>query len=106
MNTTVAEDVAQVTHLEEQPAQPQQPEGAHKALIRSLSQMDRDRLGHLAGVSGTYITALIYRANTVSLPIAVAIDKFTNGAIDFRSLLFSGETVDWDFVRNKLNSEQ
>lgn len=103
MNTAATEDVAQVTHFDE-PQQEPQPEGAHKAFIRSLSQMDRDRLGHLAGVSGTYITALIYRANTVSLPIAVAIDKFTNGAIDFRSLLFSGETVDWDFVRDKLNA--
>jgi len=103
MNTTVIEGVPQVTHFEEA-AQPQQPEGAHKALIRSLSQLDRDRLGHMAGVSGTYITALIYRANTVSLPIAIAIDKFTNGAIDFRSLLYSNDTIDWDFVKHKLNS--
>lgn len=103
MNTATVEDVPQVTHFEEQPVQPQ-PEGAHKALIRSLTQMDRDRLGHLAGVSGTYITALIYRANTVSLPIAIAIDKFTNGAIDFRTLLYGGESIDWDFVKHKLNS--
>ena len=103
MNTATVEDNPQATRPNEQSAQTP-TEGAHKALIRSLSQMERDRLGHLAGVSGTYITALIYRANTVSLPIAIAIDKFTNGAIDFRSLLYGGDSIDWDFVKDKLGS--
>jgi hypothetical protein len=87
-------------------AQEEPPEGRHKALIRSLPQRERDRLGQLAGVSGTYITALVYRANTVSLPIAIAVDKYTQGEIDFRSLLFSAGTIDWDFVREKLNKER
>jgi hypothetical protein len=90
------------------PTGPQEgvPEGRHKALIRSLPQRERDRLGQLAGVSGTYITALVYRANTVSLPIAIAVDKYTQGGIDFRSLLYSAGTIDWDFVREKLNKER
>jgi len=76
----------------------------HKIFIRSLSHVERDRLGAIAGVSGAYITTLVYRkASTCSLPIAVAIDQFSKGKYDFRELVQQDRSVDWNYVRNKLN---
>ena len=78
----------------------------HKEFIRSLSHVDRDKLGALAGVSGAYITSLVYRkAETCSLAIAVAIDQFSNGKYDFRDLLRREEAVDWAYIYKKLDKE-
>ena len=78
----------------------------HKAYIRSLNQIDRDRLGHLIGVSGAYVTSLLYRdARTVSLQMAIAIDKHSNGAYDFRNLVAREEAIDWEFIRQRLNRD-
>lgn len=79
----------------------------HKEFIRSLSHVERDRLGALADVSGAYITSLVYRkADTCSLAIAVAIDQYSNGKYDFRDLLRREEAVDWDYVHKKLGEER
>lgn len=80
------------------------PEAPHKTYIRSLNQLERDRLGHTCGVSGAYVTSLIYRdANTLSLQMAVAIDKHSGGKFDFRDLVARGEAIDWEFIRARLN---
>lgn len=82
----------------------QRTEAPHKRYIRSLNQIERDRLGHLIGVSGAYVTSLLYRdANTVSLQMAIAIDKHSGGAYDFRDLVARQDAIDWSFVREKLN---
>jgi hypothetical protein len=82
-----------------------QPEAPHKAYIRSLTQIERDRLGHTCGVSGAYVTSLVYReANTVSLQMAIAIDKHSGGRLDFRDLVARRDALDWDFVKHKLNA--
>lgn len=79
-------------------------EAPHKMYIRALNQIERDRLGHTCGVSGAYVTSLIYRdANTVSLQLAIAIDKHSNGALDFRDLVARRDMIDWEFVKRKLN---
>lgn len=80
-------------------------EAPHKTYIRSLTQIERDRLGHTCGVSGAYVTSLIYRdANTVSLQMAIAIDKHSGGTLDFRDLVARRDALDWEFVRQKLNA--
>lgn len=79
-------------------------EAPHKAYIRKLPQIERDKLGHTAGVSGAYVTSLIYRdANTLSLSMAIALDKYSNGELDFRDLVARREQIDWEFVKQKLN---
>lgn len=79
-------------------------EAPHKVYIRSLNQIERDRLGHTCGVSGAYVTSLIYRnANTVSLQLAIAIDKHSGGKLDFRDLVARREAIDWKFVKRKLS---
>lgn len=81
-------------------------ESPHKAYLRSLPQIERDKLGHTAGVSGAYVTSLIYRdANTLSLSMAIALDKYSNGALDFRDLVARRDAIDWDFVKRKLTAE-
>lgn len=80
-------------------------EAPHKAYIRSLSQIERDKLGHTANVSGAYVTSLIYRdANTVSLQLAIAIDKHSGGQLDFRDLVARRDAIDWEFVKRKLSA--
>lgn len=79
-------------------------EAPHKTYIRSLNQLERDRLGHTCGVSGAYVTSLIYRnANTVSLQLAIAIDKHSGGKLDFRDLVARRDQIDWEFVKRKLS---
>ena len=78
-------------------------EAPHKTYIRSLNQLERDRLGHTCGVSGAYVTSLIYRnANTVSLQLAIAIDKHSGGKLDFRDLVARRDQIDWQLVKQKL----
>ena len=78
-------------------------EGKHKDYLRALNQIDRDRLGHQIGVSGSYITSLIYRdSQTVSLSVAIAIDKFSKGGLDFRDMVSERDRIDWDFVADRL----
>ncbi len=94
---------AEITPVAE--AAPSQPEAPHKTYIRSLPQIERDRLGHLVDVSGAYVTSLVYRdANTLSLSMAIAIDKHSGGALDFRELVNRREIIDWEYVKQKLNS--
>jgi len=83
----------------------QSQEGLHKGYIRSLNLIERDALGKLAGVSGAYMTSLCYRkSNTCSLQVALAIDKHSAGALDFRKLVGESEDVDWKFVKRKLRT--
>ena len=96
--TAEAEAVENVEQIDNSP---------HKEFIRSLSHVDRDKLGALADVSGAYITSLVYRkADTCSLAIAIAIDQYSNGKYDFRDLLQRQEAIDWDYVYKKLNAER
>lgn len=82
-----------------------QDQGLHKGYIRSLNLIERDALGKLAGVSGAYITSLCYRkSETCSLQVALAIDKHSGGALDFRKLLGEAEDVDWKFLKRKLRT--
>lgn len=84
---------------------PAPQEAPHKAYIRALTQIDRDKLGHSTGVSGAYVTSLIYRdADTLSLQMAIAFDKHSGGKLDFRDLVARRDAIDWDYVREKLNS--
>lgn len=84
---------------------PALPEAPHKTYIRKLQQIERDRLGHLIGVSGAYVTSLVYRdANTLSLSMAIAIDKHSGGVLDFRELVNRREIIDWEYVKQKLNN--
>lgn len=100
MNRTTMAEVAEL----EQASYSLQDE-AFKNFIRTLSHVERDRLGALAGVSGSYITSLVYRkSGTCSLAIAVAIDKVSKGKLDFRTMLQRHESVDWDYVTKKLCS--
>ena len=84
---------------------PATAEAPHKAYIRSLNQIERDRLGHTCGVSGAYVTSLIYReANTLSFAMAIAIDKHSGGALDFRDLVARRDQIDWDYIKRRLNA--
>lgn len=77
--------------------------GKHKDFLRDLNQLDRDHLGHQIGVSGSYITSLIYRnSQTVSLSVAIAIDKYSKGKLDFRDMVSERDRIDWDFVADRL----
>ena len=98
-----AHQIAGVSPID--PIYQSQEQGLHKGYIRSLNLIDRDVLGKLAGVSGAYITSLCYRkSNTCSLQVALAIDKHSDGALDFRKLVGETEDVDWKFVKRKLRT--
>lgn len=74
-----------------------------KAYLKSLSQIDREHLGHMAGCTGAYVTSLIYKKNnTCSLALAVAIDKISGGNVDFRGLVLKSGDVDWEYVQKAL----
>lgn len=73
--------------------------------LKGLSQIDRERLGHMAGCTGAYVTSIIYKKhNTTSMALAVAIDKMSDGKLDFRTMINRTEDIDWDYVREALNS--
>jgi len=74
-----------------------------KDYVRGLTQMDRERLGHMAGYTGAYITNRIYKGSSVTMALAVAVDKMSNGAVDFRTLINKSDAVDWNYVKNALN---
>jgi hypothetical protein len=98
-----AHQVADVQAID--PIYQSQEQGLHKGYIRSLNLIERDALGKLAGVSGAYITSLCYRkSETCSLQVALAIDKHSDGALDFRKLVGETEDVDWKFVKRKLRT--
>lgn len=72
--------------------------------LKGLSQIDRERLGHMAGCTGAYVTSRIYKKHgTTAMALAVAVDKMSNGALDFRTLINRTEDVDWDYVKDALN---
>ena len=72
--------------------------------LKGLSQLDRERLGHLGGCTGAYVTSIIYKKHTTtSLALAVAVDKMSGGEIDFRTLINRTEDVDWGFIKQALN---
>ena len=72
--------------------------------LRGLSQIDRERLGHMAGCTGAYVTSIVYKKHiTTSMPLAVSVDKMSNGSLDFRSLINRTEDIDWDYVKSALN---
>jgi hypothetical protein len=74
-----------------------------KEYLKSLSQMDREKLGHMAGRTGAYVTSIIYKkGSTASLPLAVAIDKMSNGAVDFRNVMSRNDGIDWDYIKEAL----
>lgn len=71
--------------------------------LKGLSQIDRERLGHMAGCTGAYVTSIIYKKhNTTSMALAIAIDKISEGKMDFRTLINRTEDVDWDYVKKAL----
>lgn len=73
--------------------------------LKGLSQIDRERLGHMAGCTGAYVTSIIYKKhNTTSMALAVAIDKMSEGKLDFRTMINRTEDIDWDYVRNALDT--
>lgn len=76
-----------------------------KTYLKSLSQRDRELLGHMVGYSGAYVTTLSYRKGNlaISLALAVAIDKISKGELDFRTMILRSEDVDWEYVREALN---
>lgn len=72
--------------------------------LKSLPQIQREKLAHAANSTGAYVTSIIYKGfETTSLPMAVEIDKMSGGQIDFRTLLLRNSDVDWDYVRKVLN---
>lgn len=78
-----------------------------KDYLKSLTQMDREKLGHMAGRTGAYVTSIIYKKNsTASLPLAVAIDKMSNGTVDFRDVMSRNDGIDWSYIRDALNRRQ
>lgn len=75
-----------------------------KEFLRSLSQKEREDLAHAAGCTGAYVTSMIYRPNkATSLPLAVEVDKWSKGQVDFRAQVCRAADVDWDYVRQVLN---
>jgi hypothetical protein len=73
--------------------------------LKGLPQKDRERLGHMAGCTGAYVTSIIYKKRAAtSLALAVAADKMSNGALDFRSLVSRAEYTDWEYMKQALNS--
>lgn len=71
--------------------------------LKGLSQIDRERLGHMAGCTGAYVTSIIYKKhNTTSMALAIAVDKMSEGKLDFRTLINRTEDVDWDHVKHAL----
>jgi len=73
--------------------------------LKGLSQLDRERLGHMAGCTGAYVTSIIYKKhNTTSMALAIAVDKMSEGKLDFRTLINRTEDVDWDYVKRSLAS--
>lgn len=72
--------------------------------LKSLPQIQRERLAHAANCTGAYVTSIIYKKfNTTSLPMAVEIDRMSAGQLDFRTLLLRTEDVDWAYVKKVLN---
>jgi hypothetical protein len=73
--------------------------------IKGLNLKEREVLGHMGGTTGAYITSMIYRkAETTSLAVAVAIDKHSQGKLDFRTLMNRSEDIDWDYIKQALNT--
>lgn len=43
---------------------------------------------------------------TFKMKIAVGLDKASRGALDFRDLIDDGSSIDWDYVKRRLNSKK
>lgn len=72
--------------------------------LKSLPQIQREKLAHAANSTGAYVTSIIYKGfDTTSLPMAVEIDKMSGGQLDFRTLLLRNNDIDWEYVRKVLN---
>lgn len=75
-----------------------------KEFLKGLTQREREDMGRECGMTGAYITSLIYKKGvSTSVPLAVAIDKMSKGRIDMRTLVPRAADVDWDYVKRVLN---
>tara|TARA_B100001093_G_C26503165_1_gene874214 strand:+ start:400 stop:684 length:285 start_codon:yes stop_codon:yes gene_type:complete len=78
--------------------------------IKGMSVADREKLAHKVGLTGQYLTTLAHRkmghgekVKSVSLHLAIELDKSSDGRISFVDILKNTERVDWKYIVKNLS---
>lgn len=77
--------------------------------IKEMSVAEREKLAHKVGLTGQYLTTLAHRkmshgekVKSVALPLAIELDKASNGKISFVETLTNTNLVDWEYIKRHL----